>query len=235
MFSPLCRWPQHLRRQAEWEKVPQRLCPVESLQAWRAVLGLPLGQGEPEVTWPNRKCEGAVGDAPCSGCFQGRPGWHIECSAMAGSILGESMDIHGGGFDLRFPHHDNELAQSEVSIAGRARVSRWSLHVFHHCLCGPGLLWERLLGALLPAHWTPDHRRLQDVQISQELHHHQRRLGEEHRWLRHITAHWHTVNSMISQWSSLIEQLDVSYSYWVEATSRCLTAFPWSITSKSQV
>ncbi|MGH0170168.1 UNVERIFIED_CONTAM: hypothetical protein FKN15_058021, partial [Acipenser sinensis] len=47
---------------------------------------------------------------------KGRPGWHIECSAMAGSILGESMDIHGGGFDLRFPHHDNELAQSEDSI-----------------------------------------------------------------------------------------------------------------------
>lgn len=46
--------------------------------------------------------------------LQGRPGWHIECSAMAGAILGESMDIHGGGFDLRFPHHDNELAQSEV-------------------------------------------------------------------------------------------------------------------------
>ncbi|KAG9465192.1 hypothetical protein GDO78_018696 [Eleutherodactylus coqui] len=45
---------------------------------------------------------------------KGRPGWHIECSAMAGSILGESMDIHGGGFDLRFPHHDNELAQSEA-------------------------------------------------------------------------------------------------------------------------
>ncbi|MGH0118833.1 UNVERIFIED_CONTAM: hypothetical protein FKN15_056220 [Acipenser sinensis] len=45
---------------------------------------------------------------------KGRPGWHIECSAMAGSILGESMDIHGGGFDLRFPHHDNELAQSEL-------------------------------------------------------------------------------------------------------------------------
>lgn len=48
------------------------------------------------------------------GLLKGRPGWHIECSAMAGSILGESMDIHGGGFDLRFPHHDNELAQSEV-------------------------------------------------------------------------------------------------------------------------
>lgn len=47
---------------------------------------------------------------------KGRPGWHIECSAMAGSILGSSMDIHGGGFDLRFPHHDNELAQSEVQM-----------------------------------------------------------------------------------------------------------------------
>lgn len=49
------------------------------------------------------------------GC-QGRPGWHIECSAMAGTLLGASMDIHGGGFDLRFPHHDNELAQSEVGL-----------------------------------------------------------------------------------------------------------------------
>jgi hypothetical protein len=41
----------------------------------------------------------------------GRPGWHIECSAMASSVLGPKMDIHTGGEDLRFPHHDNELAQ----------------------------------------------------------------------------------------------------------------------------
>jgi cysteinyl-tRNA synthetase len=45
---------------------------------------------------------------------QGRPGWHIECSVMASHVLGEQMDIHGGGIDLTFPHHDNELAQSEV-------------------------------------------------------------------------------------------------------------------------
>jgi cysteinyl-tRNA synthetase len=43
---------------------------------------------------------------------RGRPGWHIECSAMAGKYLGEEFDIHGGGLDLRFPHHENELAQS---------------------------------------------------------------------------------------------------------------------------
>ena len=44
----------------------------------------------------------------------GRPGWHIECSAMAAKILGEEIDIHGGGLDLMFPHHENELAQSET-------------------------------------------------------------------------------------------------------------------------
>ena len=44
----------------------------------------------------------------------GRPGWHIECSVMASAVLGENMDIHSGGIDLAFPHHDNEMAQSEV-------------------------------------------------------------------------------------------------------------------------
>lgn len=44
----------------------------------------------------------------------GRPGWHIECSVMASDICGETLDIHTGGVDLKFPHHDNELAQSEV-------------------------------------------------------------------------------------------------------------------------
>ncbi|MBN1571925.1 MAG: cysteine--tRNA ligase [Deltaproteobacteria bacterium] len=45
----------------------------------------------------------------------GRPGWHIECSAMSGAILGETIDIHGGGRDLVFPHHENEIAQSEAA------------------------------------------------------------------------------------------------------------------------
>lgn len=45
----------------------------------------------------------------------GRPGWHIECSAMAATILGQPFDIHGGGMDLKFPHHENEIAQSEAA------------------------------------------------------------------------------------------------------------------------
>ncbi len=44
---------------------------------------------------------------------KGRPGWHIECSAMGSRLLGEHFDIHGGGADLQFPHHENEIAQSE--------------------------------------------------------------------------------------------------------------------------
>jgi cysteinyl-tRNA synthetase len=53
----------------------------------------------------------------------GRPGWHLECSAMAYAYLGESFDIHGGGLDLIFPHHENEIAQSEAAGYGFAR--RW--------------------------------------------------------------------------------------------------------------
>ena len=53
----------------------------------------------------------------------GRPGWHLECSAMAHTYFGESFDIHGGGIDLIFPHHENEIAQSEAAGYGFAR--RW--------------------------------------------------------------------------------------------------------------
>ena len=54
----------------------------------------------------------------------GRPGWHIECSAMAKKILGDTIDIHGGGLDLMFPHHENELAQSE-SCTGKPFATYW--------------------------------------------------------------------------------------------------------------
>jgi cysteinyl-tRNA synthetase len=55
---------------------------------------------------------------------RGRPGWHIECSAMSCALLGEHFDIHGGGIDLQFPHHENEIAQSE-GATGRPFVNYW--------------------------------------------------------------------------------------------------------------
>ena len=67
-----------------------------------------------EVSWPAK-------------WGHGRPGWHIECSAMISSLFGEQIDIHGGGMDLIFPHHENEIAQSE-GCTGKQMVGFW-LHV----------------------------------------------------------------------------------------------------------
>ena len=60
---------------------------------------------------------------------EGRPGWHIECSAMSGKLLGAHFDIHGGGEDLQFPHHENEIAQSEAAN-GAKFVNYWMHNAF---------------------------------------------------------------------------------------------------------
>jgi len=60
----------------------------------------------------------------------GRPGWHIECSVMATDINGEYLDIHAGGEDLKFPHHDNECAQSEAYL-GRQQWTNYFWHAGH--------------------------------------------------------------------------------------------------------
>jgi cysteinyl-tRNA synthetase len=73
--------------------------------------------------WKSSKPGEPAWDSPWG---RGRPGWHIECSAMSMKYLGETLDIHGGGLDLMFPHHENELAQSE-SCTGKT-FSRYWLH-----------------------------------------------------------------------------------------------------------
>ena len=71
------------------------------------------------VMWKAAK-ESEPDDAKWPSPFgQGRPGWHIECSAMCNALLGEHFDIHGGGQDLQFPHHENEIAQSEAASGGK--------------------------------------------------------------------------------------------------------------------
>ena len=78
------------------------------------VLWKPKKEGEPY--WESPWCEG-------------RPGWHIECSVMSKKDLGESIDIHGGGEDLVFPHHENEIAQSEA-VSGKQFVRYWMHNAF---------------------------------------------------------------------------------------------------------
>src|SRR5713226_3055949 len=75
---------------------------------------------------PGDEAIGAVWDAPFG---RGRPGWHIECSAMSKRYLGETLDIHAGGVDLMFPHHENEIAQAEA--ANQRQFSRFWLHSEH--------------------------------------------------------------------------------------------------------
>ncbi len=76
------------------------------------------------VLWKSAKAsepEEVKWDSPWG---RGRPGWHIECSAMSCSLLGETFDIHGGGQDLQFPHHENEIAQTE-GATGKRFVNTW--------------------------------------------------------------------------------------------------------------
>jgi cysteinyl-tRNA synthetase len=76
------------------------------------------------VLWKSAKAE-EPDDAKWDSAYgKGRPGWHIECSAMSCQTLGESFDIHGGGADLQFPHHENEIAQSE-GANGKPLASIW--------------------------------------------------------------------------------------------------------------
>ena len=77
------------------------------------VLWKPSKPGEP--SWPS----------PAGIKTQGRPGWHIECSAMAWKHLGETFDIHGGGIDLVFPHHENEIAQSRCAFHTGVMANYW--------------------------------------------------------------------------------------------------------------
>src|SRR5258708_20099280 len=85
--------------EAVWGGLGVNLAPTRRGSA-DFVLWKPSKQGEP--SWPS----------PSGIKVEGRPGWYVECSAMAWKHLGEQFDIHGGGIDLVFPHHENELAQT---------------------------------------------------------------------------------------------------------------------------
>jgi cysteinyl-tRNA synthetase len=83
----------------------------------------PRGKRDPRdfALWKGRKAEEPESASWPTPFGAGRPGWHLECSAMARRYLGDEFDIHGGGIDLRFPHHENEQAQSRAAGLGFAR------------------------------------------------------------------------------------------------------------------
>ena len=115
VYFQVSRWPEYAklsRRNLDDLRSGERVAPGEHK---REPLDFALWKGEKpgEPAW----------DAPWG---RGRPGWHIECSAMSEKYLGQTFDIHGGGLDLIFPHHENEIAQSEA--AHHAPLSRVWMH-----------------------------------------------------------------------------------------------------------
>ena len=115
VYFQVSRWPEYAklsRRNLDDLRSGERVAPGEHK---REPLDFALWKGEKpgEPAW----------DAPWG---RGRPGWHIECSAMSEKYLGQTFDIHGGGLDLIFPHHENEIAQSEA--AHHAPLARVWMH-----------------------------------------------------------------------------------------------------------
>ena len=99
---------------------------LEEMEAGARVDVAPYKKGAMDfVLWKPSKPTEPSWPAPCGIGASGRPGWHIECSAMAGKHLGQVFDIHGGGIDLVFPHHENEVAQSRCAHGTAVMAQVW--------------------------------------------------------------------------------------------------------------
>ena len=145
------------------------------------------------VLWKPSTPEQAGWDSPWG---RGRPGWHIECSAMIEESLGTTIDIHGGGIDLTFPHHENECAQSACAHDGAPLANIWMHNGFLNF--GGGEKMSKSLGNvlsvgdLLEAGWTGDELRLGllSAQYRQPLQWDEALLGQMRgrldKWLRKL-------------------------------------------------
>jgi cysteinyl-tRNA synthetase len=99
---------------------------LEEMEAGARVDVAPYKKGPMDfVLWKPSKAEEPAWASPCGIGAPGRPGWHLECSAMAEKHLGKVFDIHGGGIDLAFPHHENEIAQSRCAYGLPVMANVW--------------------------------------------------------------------------------------------------------------
>ncbi|MBY0364474.1 MAG: cysteine--tRNA ligase [Phreatobacter sp.] len=101
--------------------------PLDDMIAGARVDVAPYKRSEMDfVLWkPSREAHEPGWPSPCGIAQPGRPGWHIECSAMSWKHLGETFDIHGGGIDLVFPHHENEVAQTTCAFGHGVMANVW--------------------------------------------------------------------------------------------------------------
>jgi cysteinyl-tRNA synthetase len=111
----------HVPSMADYGRLSKR--PLDEMIAGARVEVAPYKRDPMDfVLWKPSKPEEPGWDSPWG---HGRPGWHIECSAMSGALLGQTFDIHGGGIDLVFPHHENEIAQSRSAFHTPIMANYW--------------------------------------------------------------------------------------------------------------
>lgn len=111
----------HVPSMPDYGKLSKR--PLDEMIAGARVEVAPYKRDPQDfVLWKPSKANEPAWDSPWG---KGRPGWHIECSAMSGALLGETFDIHGGGIDLVFPHHENEIAQSRCAFHTGVMANYW--------------------------------------------------------------------------------------------------------------
>ncbi len=147
-----------VRRDEDYGKLSHR-----SLDGMKAGARVQVGEEKEDIMdfalWKSQKPGEPVWESPWG---PGRPGWHIECSAMSMGYLGETVDIHGGGLDLVFPHHENEIAQSE-SYSNKTPFARFWVH--HGLLSLGESKMSKSMGNLVTAaealeNYSPDTLRL---------------------------------------------------------------------------
>ncbi len=114
----------HVASMPDYGKLAHR-SPDEMMAGARVEVAPYKRDGMDFVLWKPSKAGEPAWTSPCGIKVKGRPGWHIECSAMSWKHLGETFDIHGGGIDLVFPHHENEIAQSRCAFHTKVMANVW--------------------------------------------------------------------------------------------------------------
>jgi cysteinyl-tRNA synthetase len=133
---------------------------------------------------------------------RGRPGWHIECSAMSAALLGETYDIHGGGMDLVFPHHENEIAQSE-SLFGKPPANCW----IHNGLVSiGGEKMSKSLGNTLNLHDLFEHYSPKALRLFLLSKHYRRPIEFSYAAMKEASARWTRLHRFFSGNADLVAE-----------------------------
>lgn len=157
---------------------------------------------------------------------KGRPGWHIECSVMASDVLGDSLDIHTGGYDLKFPHHDNELAQAEAYFNNDHWV-RYFLHSGHLTIAGSKM--SKSLKNFITIRDALDYHTARQIRLAFLLHSWKDTLDYSHQTLDNAMHYERVVREFILNLKDLMQKSlfgeKITFTKWGEDEKKLSNVF----------